>query len=142
MPTVLVADDSKVQVQQLSYWLQDLGCKVIVAMDAPQAVKKVFQTLPDAIILDLNLPTGSGITVLRELKSSPKTSRIPVLVVSGSAVSMEPLVCSMGAVGYLRKPVTFEGFSFAMAQILPSSDAPPGFAGSLSASFLPPMDRR
>ncbi len=118
--TVLIADDSRVQVQQMSYWLSDFGCKVVSASDALQAVKKAKQTTPDAIILDLNMPAGSGITVLRELKSSLKTSRIPVLVVSGSEVSMEPLVRSMGAVGYLKKPVTVEQFTAAMGQMLPS----------------------
>lgn len=121
MATVLIADDSKVQVQQMSYWLQDIGCKVVSAMDAYQAVRKAAQTTPDAIILDLNMPAGSGITVLRELKSSLKTSRIPVLVVSGSAVSMEPLVRSMGAIGYLKKPVSYEEFSAALGQMLPVS---------------------
>lgn len=121
MATVLIADDSRVQVQQMSYWLSDIGCKVISASDALQAVKKAVQTTPDAIILDLNMPAGSGITVLRELKSSIKTSRIPVLVVSGSAVSMEPLVRSMGAVGYLQKPVTVEQFTSALGPLLPTT---------------------
>ncbi len=118
MATVLIADDSKIQVQQLSYWLKDFGFSVVSAADALQAVKKASQTFPDAIILDLNMPAGSGITVLRELKSSIKTSRIPVLVVSGSAVSMEPLVRSMGAVGYLQKPLTYETFFAALTQML------------------------
>jgi CheY-like chemotaxis protein len=119
MATVLIADDSRVQVQQMSYWLQDIGCKVVSAMDAYQAVRKASSTTPDAIILDLNMPEGSGITVLRELKSSMKTARIPVLVVSGSEASMEPLVRSMGAIGYLKKPVSFEEFSAALGQMLP-----------------------
>lgn len=119
MATVLIADDSRIQVQQMSYWLKDHGCKVVSAMDALQAVKKAEQTCPDAIILDLNMPAGSGITVLRELKSSQKTSRIPVLIVTGNSTSMEPLVRSMGAVGYLKKPVTFEKFSSVLSELLP-----------------------
>ncbi len=121
MATVLIADDSRVQVQQMSYWLKDYGCKVLSAMDALQAVKKAEQTCPDAIILDLSMPAGSGITVLRELKSSRKTSRIPVLVVSGNSVSMEPLVRSMGAVGYLQKPLTLETFSSVLTELLPQA---------------------
>lgn len=139
MATVLIADDSKVQVQQLSYWLEDLGVKVVSAADALQTVKKAMQAPPDAIILDLNMPAGSGITVLRELKSSLRTSRIPVLVVSGSAVSMEPLVRSMGAVGYLQKPLNLETFRSAMSQVFPGCELPSGAESSAQTNTLPSL---
>lgn len=119
MATVLVADDSRVQVQLIATWLREAGYTVVLAMDCMQAWSVAVTTPPDAMVLDLNMPAGSGIEVLRKLKSSFKTSQIPVLIVSGNNTNFEPLVKSMGAAGYLQKPLRFEDFSSAMTKLLP-----------------------
>jgi PAS domain S-box-containing protein len=63
-----------------------------------QAWMMGIRSQPDAIILDINMPGGSGIDVLKRLKTSTKTKHIPVLVVSGSGGSeMKNLVKRLGA---------------------------------------------
>lgn len=119
MATVLVADDSRVQVQLIATWLREAGYTVVLAMDCMQAWSVAVTTPPDAMVLDLNMPAGSGIEVLRKLKSSFKTSQIPVLIVSGNSTNFEPLLKSMGAAAYLQKPLRFEDFSSAMTKLLP-----------------------
>lgn len=106
MPKILVADDSRVQVHLLTEWLQEVGFEVLTTFDSVQASINAIRTEPDVIILDVNMPGGSGIALLKRLKSSTKTSRIPVVVVSGNAGSeMRDLAIRLGAADLLQKPL-------------------------------------
>jgi CheY-like chemotaxis protein len=81
MSKILVADDSRFQVALLTAALEQRGFEVVVALDGMQAGMVALRTSPDAIVLDINMPGGSGIEVLKRLKRSTKTQRIPVVVV-------------------------------------------------------------
>jgi len=106
MSKILIADDSRFQVELLSKPLKALGFEVVSALDALQAWMTALRVTPDAIVLDINMPGGSGIEVLRRLRISTKTQHIPVIVVSGSVEpSIEELARSLGANDFLRKPV-------------------------------------
>lgn len=102
---VLIADDDKVLVQLVSSRLRAQGAQVQVAYDAMQAWMIANQTIPQAIILDIQMPGGTGYEVLRKLKASAKTCIIPVIVMSGS---LEPkdqqLVRDLGADEFFSKP--------------------------------------
>ena len=64
---------------------------------------------PDAILLDVNMPGGTGLQVLRQLKNSTKTNQIPIIVISGSIdPATAATVTSMGADEFLGKPPNFE----------------------------------
>jgi CheY-like chemotaxis protein len=67
---------------------------------------------PQIILLDLNLPTKSGIEVLREIKANKRTQRIPVIVLTASGRDRDISECRrLGAETYIVKPVGFENFS-------------------------------
>ena len=105
MPKILVADDSRLYVHLISGWLQDRGFEVVVASDAIQVFVMATRH-PDAVILDISMPGGSGIDVLKKLKLSAKTKHVPVLVVTGNAGSeMRSLVKRLGAADLLEKPL-------------------------------------
>jgi two-component system, OmpR family, response regulator len=72
---ILVADDSHFQIALLTTALQEKGFEVVVAQDACQAGMVARRTAPDAIVLDINMPGGSGIEVLRRLRRFPQDSR-------------------------------------------------------------------
>ena len=74
MPKILVADDSRFQVTLLTKALQEKGFEVVAAQDAMQAGMVALRSAPDAIVLDINMPGGSGIEVLKRLRQSTKTS--------------------------------------------------------------------
>jgi CheY-like chemotaxis protein len=106
MAKILVADDSRFQVGLLSKSLEESGFEVVTALDALQAWMIALRSAPDAIVLDINMPGGSGIEVLRRLRISIKTQRIPVVVVSGSTEdSIEELAKRLGAAEFFPKPV-------------------------------------
>ena len=102
---ILVADDDKVHVHLLTNLLKKRGFAVTVAYDGLQAWSTALRIKPDAIMLDIHMPAGTGFEVLRKLKTSTKTSQIPVIVVSGSVNPEEvATIESLGADRFVRKP--------------------------------------
>jgi CheY-like chemotaxis protein len=106
MSKILIADDSRFQITMLTKSLEENGFEVVSALDALQAWMIALRTAPDAIVLDINMPGGSGIEVLRRLRVSTKTQHIPVIVLSGSKdLSVEQVAKDLGAVQFLHKPI-------------------------------------
>jgi len=119
MVKVLIADDSRVHVHLLKGWLQDCDYEVTEALDSVQAWMKGLRNQPDVIVLDINMPGGSGLDVLKRLKASTKTQHIPVLVVSGTAgLEIRNLVRRLGAADLLEKPVDCKQFCTAVAGLV------------------------
>jgi two-component system cell cycle response regulator DivK len=103
---VLLADDDRVLIHLLSTKLRRHGVETVIAHDAMQALMSAMRSPPDAIVLDIQMPGGTGIEGLRKLKASSKTSAIPVIVLSGSGTSETPdQVKALGAAAFLLKPI-------------------------------------
>ncbi|HEU4880583.1 MAG TPA: response regulator [Longimicrobium sp.] len=106
---ILIADDDPVVAQVVRAGLGALGWRVEVAADAMQAVMFANRSPPEAIILDFNMPGGTGLTALERLRASMKTRYVPVLVLSAT---QDPTVRSrgeaLGAAGFLAKPVDID----------------------------------
>jgi DNA-binding NarL/FixJ family response regulator len=68
---VFIVDDSKVVVERLADLLQEVPGAQLVgqAGDVPEAVRGIRKTKPDALILDLQMPGGSGLDVLRAVRT-------------------------------------------------------------------------
>ena len=103
---VLVIDDQEPTRYIFRRILTHAGYKVEEAA-AGAAGLKLAETLPDLIIVDVNLPDMLGYEVCRRLRSNPSTSSIPVLQVSASFVSNESQVQGLegGADSYLTQPI-------------------------------------
>ena len=119
MPKILVADDSRFQIALLSQVFLEKGFEIVVAEDALQAGMIARRTEPDAIVLDINMPGGSGIEVLKRLRRSTKTKRIPVVVVSGSEdPDVRQVAMELGAVDFLPKPVDVDQLGKILSDLL------------------------
>lgn len=106
---VLIADDDRVLTSLLTTRLKARGWKVEVALDAMQTMMFAMRTQPSVIVLDLNMPGGSGFDVLRKLAVSVRTANIPVVVLSSShTADDESKVSELGAIAFLDKPVDIE----------------------------------
>ena len=116
---ILVADDDKVHVHLITALLKKRGYGVTVAYDGLQAWSAALRSKPDAIILDIHMPAGTGFEVLRKLKTSTKTSQIPVIVVSGSVSDDEiTAIESLGAERFVRKPPDLDSLFDILREIL------------------------
>ena len=106
MPKVLIADDSRFKRETLASFLLPKKFELVFAVDALQTFMVALRSAPDLILLDINMPGGTGIEVLRRLRGSNKTQHIPVIVVSGEEkFSTETMARELGAVDFLHKPV-------------------------------------
>ncbi len=115
---ILIADDDRVWVELLSARLAAAGFRVEAAFDAMQTLMYATRSVPDAIILDVRMPAGTGIQALKKLKAHVKTSRIPVIVVSGeSDPRLVEGLKALGAVDFLIKPVKVEDVHQALLRI-------------------------
>lgn len=104
---ILVADDDRVISQLICTLLQKAGHRPTPAHDAMQALMFAMRApAPDLILLDVNMPGGTGVEALRKLKQSTRTSAIPVLIVSGvDDRTMPDRMRALGALDILPKPV-------------------------------------
>ena len=102
---LLIADDDQTLCLLLSAEMRSRGWKVDVARDAMQTVMFAMRGQPDAILLDIQMPGGTGIDALKKLKASMKTRYIPVFVLSASDdPSIEANARALGAAEFVRKP--------------------------------------
>jgi two-component system cell cycle response regulator len=119
---VMIAEDDQVLSQVLSTRLRKAGFEVVVAFDAMQSFMVAVRMVPDIILLDINMPGGNGLDVLKKLKSSTKTCHIPVVVLSGSVEpSISDTVKELGAEEFLTKPPDFELLDATLGRILSPS---------------------
>jgi DNA-binding response OmpR family regulator len=104
---ILIIDDDVVLLDLLQLHLSGRSVDVQVAEDAVIALRSIIKCPPDLIVLDLGLPYLSGMEVLKAVKGDPKTSHIPVIVVTGHDNDAEYVRArELGADAFLNKPVT------------------------------------
>ncbi len=103
---IIVADDDKMLSRMLCTILKEGGHTAIPAYDAMQTMMYTMKHLPDLVLLDINMPGGTGIDVLRRLKTSAKTSHVPVIVLTGSTdPAVREKAIELGANQFLAKPI-------------------------------------
>lgn len=117
--TVLLADDDKVQTMMLSAQLRAKGYSVAAAYDATYTFMVAMKSPPDVVVLDIQMPGGTGRAVLERLKGSARTMQIPVVVLSGiHDPNVVTEVLALGASEYLHKPVDVEVLDAALRRAL------------------------
>jgi len=102
---ILVVDDEPDLVELVKDFLERNEYSVISAGNADLAIKKVRESRPDLIILDLNLPGIGGIEVCRILKRDKKTSSIPIIMLTVKSTETDKIAgLEAGADDYMAKP--------------------------------------
>jgi two-component system phosphate regulon response regulator PhoB len=102
---ILIIEDERDLTEVLKYNLEREGYETLVAHDGHEGLRKAQTLLPDLILLDLMLPTLSGIDVCRELRAGERTRDIPIVILSAKAEEMDQVIgFSLGADDYVTKP--------------------------------------
>jgi DNA-binding response OmpR family regulator len=100
--SVLIVDDEPAIVEILSTYLRDEGFHVHVAHDGDEALRVVQRERPDLVLLDLSLPTMSGVEVFRAIRDE---SDLPVIMVTSRVNEIDRVVgLELGADDYIGKP--------------------------------------
>ena len=121
---ILIVEDNKDDVALTMNAFKTWGVtnRIYVVHDGVAALDFLFGTgafahrrpadQPQVILLDMHLPKIDGLEVLRRIKADPRTSSIPVIVLTGSKDSHDIAECKrLGAENYILKPMEFQSFS-------------------------------
>lgn len=99
---ILVVDDEKSIADIVKFNLEKEGYEVYLAYDGEEAVKRVYEVLPDLILLDIMMPKKDGFQVLSEIRKDFST---PVLMLTAKEEEVDKVLgLELGADDYITKP--------------------------------------
>lgn len=126
--TILLVEDNPDDrdLALLAFEHSKIANEIMVAEDGVAALEYLFGTqngratdsVPQIVLLDLNLPKVDGLEVLRRIRSDPRTKRLPVVILTSSDEERDMVESyEWGANSYIRKPVDFAQFIEAVQQL-------------------------
>ena len=108
---VLVVEDNDKNLKLFRDLLEYAGFTVAVAITGEDAVKQAQDSVPDLILMDLQLPGIDGHEALAQLRANPDTRSVPVVALTASAMPMDrDKALSAGFDGFLEKPIKVREF--------------------------------
>jgi two-component system response regulator len=128
-PILLVEDNPDDEALTLrAFGKNRIPNQVIVARDGVEALDFLFgagahagrdmSVMPAVVLLDLKLPRIDGLEVLRRIRADERTRLLPVVILTTSKEQRDIYEAySLGANSYIRKPVDFEKFIYAVGQM-------------------------
>ncbi|MGD0551273.1 MAG: response regulator transcription factor [Sedimentisphaerales bacterium] len=126
MATILVVEDELDVQKVVAKRLSSRGFIVHCASDGYQAVQKAHKIAPDLIVLDLQLPAGDGLSVLRKLRISKNTKKTHIVVLTGMTNELfKQSVLTEGVDAYLQKPYDSQVLLDTIDKILGKKENPP-----------------
>ncbi len=120
---ILLVEDNPndVELTLHAFKSANLANTIHVARDGVEAIEFLFgngSTMPKLVLLDLKLPRIDGHEVLKRIKGDPRTSSIPVVVLTSSAEEKDVMkTYRTGANSYIVKPVDFDKFLEMVSQV-------------------------
>jgi len=106
MARVLIVDDSPSQLMVLRRIVEKLGHQVSIAENGAAGVEVARREVPDLILMDVVMPQLNGFQATRTISKDPKTSHIPVVLVSTKDQETDRVWgMRQGAKAYVIKPV-------------------------------------
>lgn len=132
---ILIIDDEPDILKVLKIRLEKQGYQVVTAPTGQSGVLACFSKSPDLILLDLMLPDMDGLDVCKKLKDNPKTSSIPIIMLTARIESSDQVIgLELGADDYVTKPFDFAVLHSRIKNLLKRNSAPAAPAdGALKA---------
>jgi PAS domain S-box-containing protein len=104
--SILLAEDNEANIDAVGEYLRDMGFRVTVARDGMEALALAKNTLPDIILMDIQMPKMDGLEATRQLRQVPACQNTPVIALTALAMPGDRKRClDAGADDYLVKPV-------------------------------------
>jgi putative two-component system response regulator len=105
-PVVLVVDDGAANRELIEACLAGVDCQVRIAEDGPTALKAMETSMPDLVLLDVQMPGINGYEVCRRIKSNPASRLVPVVMITSLDRTADRVsALEAGADDYMTKPV-------------------------------------
>ena len=104
LPHILICEDDADAAATLRAMVEAEGCRATIVGTVGDAQREIGDSRFDALLLDLNLPDGNGLSVIRTVRDSLETRDLPIIVVSGNAPEGETGI-ALDMIDWLQKPV-------------------------------------
>ncbi|MBZ0157738.1 MAG: response regulator [Alphaproteobacteria bacterium] len=127
---ILLVEDNPADVKLTlrAFRKASVDAKFVVARDGVEALDYLLpsgelsgrepESVPSLVLLDLKLPRIDGLEVLRQMRASPRTRLIPVIILTSSVEDQDVIRSyNLGANSYIHKPVDFLKFIEAARQL-------------------------
>ena len=106
MARILIVDDSPTQLIGIQRIVEKLGHQTLTAEDGAAGVALAKAELPDLILMDVVMPNLNGFQATRQISKDPKTSHIPVILVTTIDQETDKVWgMRQGAKAYVTKPI-------------------------------------
>ncbi len=106
---ILIVEDEADLGELLSYNLRKQGHEVEVCRDGASGIRRILETGPDLVVLDVMLPQLNGLQVARQMRTNPKTAQTPILMLTAKAEENDELAgLQIGADDYVTKPFSMK----------------------------------
>jgi len=105
IPTIMVVDDSLTVRKVTCRLLEREGCDVLIAKNGVEAMDILKETIPDVMLIDLEMPKMNGFELIRNIRSKARTAKIPVIIISSrTAEKHQKLAQELNVNVFLGKP--------------------------------------
>jgi DNA-binding response OmpR family regulator len=119
MATILVADDEQLMRELLEFRLAQRDFTPVMASDGREALARLEDSDPDAVVLDMMMPVHDGLDVLRRMRSSEKHAKTPVIMLTARRGENDIVgALERGANDYLVKPFMPEELLARLSRLL------------------------
>lgn len=124
--TVLLVEDDRDGRRMYADWLSQAGFRVLEAHNGWQALERAFESAPDLVITDLNIPGIDGFELTRRLRRDPRTRGVPILAVTGyAAFAADPgRARRAGCDDVLPKPCSPDDFEMKVRALIEPTSKP------------------
>lgn len=121
--TILVVEDNELNMKLVLALLNIGQYRVLQAETGSKGLALARESLPDLVLMDIQLPDVDGLTATKQLKADPATAHIPIIALTGYAMTDdEKKAYDAGCQGYLSKPIDTKTFLKTIAGYLSGSD--------------------
>ena len=121
---ILLAEDNENNVFMIRDYLEYFGYELIIAHDGREAVLKAEQTLPDLILMDVQMPTLNGLEATLLLRADPRFAAVPIIAFTAFAMPGDRERClAAGMNDYLSKPVNLKELHQMIGNLLDRSSS-------------------
>lgn len=116
---ILVVDDLADNVAFISLDLQQQGYRVVTASNGDDAVTVAIQTMPNLILMDINLPGLDGLGATRRIRENESLRDVPVIAITAFGTEgFQRAAYDVGVSGYLTKPIDLDRMNQLIARLL------------------------
>lgn len=120
---VLMVEDSRLSLEVYAQRLERRGYAVATATSAEEGRARLDEAQPDIVLLDVFMPKVSGFEFLRELRTTPRTSTTPVILISALSDTKHIVEgLELGANDYVTKPIVMPILTARMEALLRSQE--------------------